>query len=113
MLPTLAAAAGEPDVIEKLKKGYKSGNKTFKVHIDGYNLLPFLEGEAKENPRKGFLYWSDDGDLMALRVGHWKATFMEQRARSRRMVRAPGVDARAASLQPEASCRPRPSSENS
>ena len=72
MLPTLAAAAGEPDVVEKLKKGYKSGNKTFKVHIDGYNLLPFLKGEVKENPRKGFLYWSDDGDLMALRVGNWK-----------------------------------------
>jgi arylsulfatase len=81
MLPTLAAAAGEPDVVEKLKKGYKSGNKTFKVHIDGYNLLPFLKGEVKENPRKGFLYWSDDGDLMALRVGHWKCTFMEQRAK--------------------------------
>ena len=80
MLPTLAAAAGEPDIVEKLKKGYKSGNKTFKVHIDGYNLLPFLKGEVKENPRKGFLYWSDDGDLMALRVGNWKVTFMEQRA---------------------------------
>ena len=73
------AAAGEPDAVEKLKKGHKSGNKTFKVHIDGYNLLPFLKGEVKENPRKGFLYWSDDGDLMALRVGNWKCTFMEQR----------------------------------
>src|SRR6187397_851742 len=81
MLPTLAAAGGDPDIVEKLKKGYKSGNKTFKVHIDGYNLLPFLKGEVKENPRKGFLYWSDDGDLMALRVGNWKATFIEQRAR--------------------------------
>ena len=80
MLPTLAAAAGEPEAVEKLKKGYKSGKKTFKVHIDGYNLLPFLKGEVKENPRKGFLYWSDDGDLMALRVSNWKCTFMEQRA---------------------------------
>ena len=81
MLPTLAAAGGDPDVVEKLKKGgYKSGNKTFKVHIDGYNLLPFLKGEVKENPRKGLLYWSDDGDLMALRVGNWKVTFIEQRA---------------------------------
>ena len=81
MLPTLAAAGGDPDVVEKLKKGgYKSGNKTFKVHIDGYNLLPFLKGEVKENPRKGFLYWSDDGDLMAMRVGNWKCTFIEQRA---------------------------------
>ncbi len=67
MLPTLAAVAGEPDIVEKLKKGYKAGSKTFKVHIDGYNLLPFLKGEVKENPRKAFLYWSDDGDLMALR----------------------------------------------
>src|SRR5262249_29615791 len=45
-----------------------------------YNLLPFIKGEVKENPRKGFLYWSDDGDLMAMRVGNWKCTFMEQRA---------------------------------
>ena len=81
MLPTLAAAAGEPDIVEKLKKGYKMGSKTFKVHIDGYNLLPFLKGEVKENPRKGFLYWSDDGDLMAARYEDWKITFMEQRAR--------------------------------
>ncbi len=80
MLPTLAAAAGESDAVEKLKKGYKSGSTTFKVHIDGYNLLPFLKGDVKENPRKGFLYWSDDGDLMALRAGNWKATFLVQRA---------------------------------
>ena len=79
MLPTLLAAAGEPDIVEKLKKGHKAGNKTFKVYIDGYNLLPFLKGEAKENPRKGFMYWSDDGDLMAVRVGNWKANFIEQR----------------------------------
>src|SRR6187549_819479 len=94
MLPTLAAAAGEPDAVEKLKKGYKSGNKTFKVHIDGYNLLPFLKGEVKENPRKGFLYWSDDGDLMALRVGNWKAHFMEQRARGFGVWREPLVSLR-------------------
>ena len=78
MLPTLAAVAGEPNAVEKLKKGYKSGNKNFKVHIDGFNLIPFLKGEVKENPRKGFLYWSDDGDLMALRVGDWKVHFMVQ-----------------------------------
>jgi arylsulfatase len=80
MLPTLVAAGGEPDIVEKLKKGYKAGNKTFKVYIDGWNLTPFFKGEVKENPRKGFLYWSDDGDLMALRVAQWKAMFMEQRA---------------------------------
>jgi len=95
MLPTLAAAAGEPDVVAKLKKGYKSGNKTFKVHIDGFNLLPFLKGEVKENPRKGFLYWSDDGDLMALRVGNWKCTFMEQRAHGLAVWEEPFVAKRA------------------
>src|SRR5258705_902305 len=95
MLPTLAAVAGEPDVVEKLKKGYKSGNKTFKVHIDGYNLLPFLKGEVKENPRKGFLYWSDDGDLMALRVNNWKVHFIDQRAHGLGVWREPFVSMRA------------------
>ena len=80
MLPTLVAAAGEPNIVEKVKQGYKAGNKTFKVHFDGYNLIPFLKGEVKENPRKGFLYWSDDGELMALRYGNWKVHFMVQRA---------------------------------
>jgi arylsulfatase len=94
MLPTLAAAAGEPDIVEKLKKGYKMGSKTFKVHIDGYNLLPFLKGEVKENPRKGFLYWSDDGDLMAARYENWKITFMEQRARGLGVWREPLVSKR-------------------
>ena len=79
MLPTLVAAAGEPNIADKLKQGYKAGNKTFKVHIDGYNLLPLWKGEVKENPRKGFLYWSDDGELMALRYGNWKVHFMVQR----------------------------------
>ena len=94
MLPTLAAAAGEPDAVEKLKKGYKSGKNTFKVHIDGFNLLPFLKGEVKENPRKGFLYWSDDGDLMCLRVGNWKCTFMEQRAHGMKVWQEPLVPLR-------------------
>jgi arylsulfatase len=98
MLPTLAAAAGEPDIVAKLKKGHKAGTKTFKVHIDGYNLLPFLKGETKENPRKGFLYWSDDGDLMALRVGNFKATFMEQRAHGLDVWREPLVAMRVPKL---------------
>jgi arylsulfatase len=95
MLPTLLAAAGEPDIVAKLKRGHKAGKKTFKVHIDGFNLLPFLKGEVKENPRKGFLYWSDDGDLMALRVGDYKTTFMEQRARGLDVWREPLVPLRA------------------
>jgi arylsulfatase A-like enzyme len=98
MLPTLLAVAGEPDIVEKLKKGYQAGKKTFQVHIDGYNLLPFLEGEVKENPRKAFLYWSDDGDLVALRYAQWKATFMEQRAHGLDVWREPFVPLRAPKL---------------
>ena len=79
-IPTFAAAAGEPDLVEKVKKGYKIGDTTFKVHLDGFNLLPFLSGKEKESPRKGFLYWSDDGDLMALRFNQYKVVFAEQRS---------------------------------
>jgi arylsulfatase len=79
-LPTFAAAAGDPDVVAKCAKGYSAGGKTVRVHLDGYNLLPFFKGEVKESPRKEFLYWSDDGDLMAIRIGNWKAAFMEQHA---------------------------------
>jgi arylsulfatase A-like enzyme len=80
MLPTLVAAAGDPDISAKLKKGHTVGKKTYKVYIDGFNLLPFWKGEAKENPRPGFLYWGDEGDLMALRYGNWKVHFAEQRS---------------------------------
>ena len=80
MLPTLLAAVGDPDVATKLRKGHRAGDKTFKVHLDGYNLLPYFKGESREWPRKEFLYWSDDGDLMALRYENWKAVFEEQRA---------------------------------
>jgi len=79
--PTLLAAAGVPDVKEKLLKGYQAGRKNFKVHLDGYNLLPALKGEVKEWPRKEFFYFSDDGDLMALRYNRWKFVFAEQRAK--------------------------------
>jgi arylsulfatase len=78
-LPTFLAAAGEPDIVGKLKKGHKAGDKTFKVHIDGYNLLPFLTTEGVRSPRKGFVYFSDDGDLVAIRFDNWKVVFMEQR----------------------------------
>ncbi|MDA0107649.1 arylsulfatase [Vibrio sp. La 4.2.2] len=78
-LPTLLAAAGEPDVKEKLLKGHKAGDKTFKVHLDGYNFLPYLTGESKESPRAEIFYFSDDGDLTALRYNNWKVVFMEQR----------------------------------
>jgi arylsulfatase len=80
MLPTLLAAAGDPDVSKKLLTGYKAGDKTFKVHIDGFNVLPYLTGEAKRSPREYFFYVSDDGGIMAVRVGDYKLTFAEQRA---------------------------------
>lgn len=79
-LPTFLAMAGELDIKEKLKKGYKAGDKTFKVHLDGYNLLPYLTGAEKKSPRVEFFYFSDDGDLTALRYDNWKLVFMEQRA---------------------------------
>jgi arylsulfatase len=79
-LPTLLAAAGDDHVVEKLRAGHKAGDKTFNVHIDGYNLLPYLTGKEKKSPREGFIYFSDDGDLVALRYQNWKMNFMEQRA---------------------------------
>jgi arylsulfatase len=79
-LPTFLAAAGDPDIVEKLKQGHTAGDKTFRVHIDGYNLLPYLTGEVDKSPRQGFVYFSDDGDVLALRFDNWKIVFMEQRA---------------------------------
>ena len=72
--------AGEPDSKEKLKEGYKAGDKTFKIHLDGYNLLPYLTGQEKKSPRVEYFYFSDDGDLTGLRYDNWKLVFMEQRA---------------------------------
>ncbi|MBV9135611.1 MAG: sulfatase-like hydrolase/transferase, partial [Hyphomicrobiales bacterium] len=80
-LPTLLAAAGEPDIKDKLLKGYKIGKKSYKVHIDGYNLIPYLTGAEKHGPRQFFFYISDDGDILAIRMGDWKMVLMEQRAK--------------------------------
>jgi arylsulfatase A-like enzyme len=77
-IPTFAAAAGNANLVEELKSGTTLNGRTFRVHLDGENLLPFLKGDAKDSPREGFPYWSDDGELMAIRVRDWKITFMEQ-----------------------------------
>jgi arylsulfatase len=77
-IPTFAAANGDTDLVERTKNGTTLNGKTFKVHFDGFNLLPFFKGDAKESPRQEFLYWSDDGDLMAIRVRNWKVAFLEQ-----------------------------------
>jgi len=74
-MPTFLAAAGEPDVVEKLKQGYEANGRTFKVHPDGHNLIPFLKGEVKESPRKEIFYFGQGGELNAVRVGDWKAHF--------------------------------------
>ena len=78
LIPTFAAAGGDPDIVAKLLRGAQIGNKTFKVHLDGYNLMPFLKGDVKESPRKEFVYWNDDGQLVAIRYNDWKAVFLEQ-----------------------------------
>ena len=80
-MPTLLAAAGEPDIKSKLKKGHKVGKMKYKVHLDGYNFLPFLTGKEKKGPREEFFYFSDSGDFLAMRVNNIKVTFMEQQSR--------------------------------
>jgi arylsulfatase A-like enzyme len=85
-MPTLLAAAGVPDVTEKLLKGYTVGGKTFKVHLDGYNMLPLLTGQTTKDPRESFLYFNDDAQMVALRYDNWKLVFMEQRARGTMQV---------------------------
>jgi arylsulfatase A-like enzyme len=94
MLPTLLAAAGDPDVSKKLLDGYKVGDKTFRVHIDGINMLPYFTGEVKESPRTAFFYVSDDGGIMAVRVGDYKLVFEEQRATTMRAWAEPFVKLR-------------------
>lgn len=94
MLTTLLAAAGDTTVKEDLLKGRKVGNRTFKVHLDGYNLLPALKGEA-EWPRHDFLYWTDDGSVAALRYNNWKITFLKQNAEGIDVWRQPFEQLRA------------------
>jgi len=79
--PTFLAMAGEPDIVEKAKTGYQAIGRTYKNHIDGFNLVPYLTGQTDKSPRKLFMYISDDGDVLALRYDNWKVVFMEQRCK--------------------------------
>ena len=88
MMTTLLAAAGDPTVKEDLLTGRKVGDATYKVHLDGYNLLPALKGEGIW-PRKEFIYWTDDGSVAALRFENWKATFLKQNAHGMHVWQAP------------------------
>ena len=78
-LPTFADAAGAKDIKQKLLSGIKLGARDYKVHLDGYDIMPLLTGQEKKSPRNEIFYFSDDGDLTALRYDDWKLVFMEQR----------------------------------
>ena len=93
-MPTLLAIAGVPDIKEKLLQGHQAGNRTYRVHLDGYNVLPLLTGQTQESPRKEFFYWNDDGELVALRQGRWKLVFLEQRAHTMQLWAEPFVHRR-------------------
>ena len=94
MLTTLVAAAGNPHAKEQLLEGAKLGDRNYKVHLDGYNLLPALKGEG-EWPRREFIYWTDDGSVAALRYDNWKITFLEQKAHGLRVWQEPFTELRA------------------
>ena len=94
MLPTMLAIAGDDKVNEKCLKGYKIGGMTYKVHLDGHNLVPYLTGQAKESPRQSLMYFSDDGDVIAVRVGDYKFHLAQQRANTMRQWAEPFVKLR-------------------
>jgi arylsulfatase len=97
MLLTLVNAAGGKNVAENLKKGAKIGGQSYKVHFDGYDLGPALRGEGAW-PRREFIYWTDDGQVAALRYDNWKITFLEQQAEGLRVWQEPFVAMRAPKL---------------
>ena len=94
MLPTLLAAAGDLEVTQKLLNGCAYGKKAFKVHLDGYNMVPYLTGQVTESPRKALFYFSDDGEVMAVRNGDYKFVLAEQRATSTYVWQEPLVKLR-------------------
>ncbi|MFM7142061.1 MAG: arylsulfatase [Alphaproteobacteria bacterium] len=97
MLPTLVAAAGDPTAVADALKGVKLGGKSYKVHLDGYDLGPALRGEAPW-PRKEFIYWTDDGSVAALRYQDWKVMFLEQKAEGLHVWQEPFTALRAPKL---------------
>ena len=93
-MPTLLAAAGDDQVKEKLKKGTSVGGKKYKVHLDGYNFLPYFTGKAETGPREEFIYSSDTGDIVGYRMGDYKLVFKEQRAHGLQVWQDPYVTLR-------------------
>jgi arylsulfatase A-like enzyme len=94
MFPTLLAAAGNPDVTKQLLDGCTVDGKPFHVHLDGYNQIPYLTGQVAESPRQAVVYFSDDGELIAVRIGDWKFHLAEQRANQMRQWAEPFVKLR-------------------
>ena len=95
MLPTLLAATGDTTVKQDLLQGKTAMGRDYRVHLDGYNLLPFLKGEEAQSPRKEFIYWTDDGSVAAIRYNNWKATFLMQEEEGVEVWRKPFTPLRA------------------
>jgi arylsulfatase len=93
-LPTFLAAAGVADVKQQLLAGYQAGDRTYKVHLDGYNQMPLWSGQTDQPERHEFFYWTDDGDLAALRYDDWKLHFLEQRGEGIEVWQEPFVPLR-------------------
>ncbi|WP_291295656.1 arylsulfatase [Elioraea sp.] len=92
--PTLVAAAGDPEIKQKLLAGHATQGRTYKVHLDGYNQLPLLTGQTREGPRKEFFYFNDDGAMVAMRYERWKVVFLEQREKTLKLWAEPFVPLR-------------------
>ena len=93
-MPTLVAAAGDPDLKEKLLKGTRIGNKNSKLHLDGFNFLPYLTGATDKGPRRSFVYHNDGGMPVCVRVGDWKVVYAENRAKTMALWAEPFVTLR-------------------
>ena len=93
-LPTFAAAAGAPEMSDKLKQGVELNGRKYRNHIDGYNMLDYISGKTKESPRREFFYVNDEGQIVAIRLGDWKAVFLENRAHQLDVWREPFVELR-------------------
>jgi arylsulfatase A-like enzyme len=93
-LPTFAAAAGDPEITEKLKKGIELNGRYYRNYIDGYNMLDYLSGKADDSPRREFMYVNDDGQVVAIRYDAWKAVFLENRGQAFGVWREPFTELR-------------------
>lgn len=93
-LPTFAAAAGDQEIKSKLKEGVELNGRRYRNHIDGYNMLDYLSGDAKQSPRREFIYVNDDGQIVAIRFDDWKAVFLENRGQAFGVWREPFVELR-------------------